>query len=68
MGKNLVVVLGDINVGKSNIIRRLLGQDFEELEATVGVEFGYLEAKDIDREDSSVSLSIQLWDTCKNLL
>lgn len=62
-----VVVLGDINVGKSNIIRRLLGQDFEELEATVGVEFGYLEAKDIDKEDPSVSLSIQLWDTCKIL-
>jgi GTPase SAR1 family protein len=58
-----VVVLGDINVGKTNIIRRLLGQDFEELEATVGVEFGYLEAKDIDKTDRNVSLSIQLWDT-----
>ncbi len=58
-----VVVLGDINVGKTNIIRRLLGQDFEELEATVGVEFGYLEAKDIDKNDKNVSLSIQLWDT-----
>jgi len=58
-----VVVLGDINVGKTNIIRRLLGQEFEELEATVGVEFGYLEARDIDKEDKNVSLSIQLWDT-----
>jgi GTPase SAR1 family protein len=56
--------LGDINVGKSNIIRRLLGEEFEELEATVGVEFGYLEAKDVDRDDPNISLSVQLWDTC----
>jgi len=56
-------MLGDINVGKSNIIRRLLGEEFEELEATVGVEFGYLEAKDIDQSNPNVSLSVQLWDT-----
>ena len=55
--------MGDINVGKSNIIRRLLGEEFEELEATVGVEFGYLEAKDVDRDDPNISLSVQLWDT-----
>ncbi len=58
-----VVMLGDINVGKTNIIRRLLGQEFQEYEATVGVEFGFLEARDIDKDDPSVSLSIQLWDT-----
>jgi small GTP-binding protein len=56
-------MLGDINVGKTNIIRRLLGQEFQEYEATVGVEFGFIEAKDVDKEDSSISLSIQLWDT-----
>ena len=59
------MVLGDINVGKTNIIRRLLGHEFEEMEATVGVEFAYLEAKDVDKEDPNVGLSIQLWDTCK---
>lgn len=58
-----VVMLGDVNVGKTNIIRRLLGQDFQEYEATVGVEFGFVEAKDVDKEDPSISLSIQLWDT-----
>lgn len=59
----IAVILGDINVGKTNIVRRLLGQGFEELESTVGVEFGYIEANDVDR-DNDVSLSIQLWDTC----
>jgi GTPase SAR1 family protein len=57
--------LGDINVGKSNIVRRLIGSDFQEVEATVGVEFGYIDIKDIDTEDPNIQLSIQLWDTCK---
>ena len=61
----LVVILGDVNVGKSNIIRRILGHDFQELEATVGVEFGLFDVKNIDPDDPSVVLSIQIWDTCK---
>ncbi len=32
-----MVVLGDVGVGKSNIIRRIMCQNFQELEATVGV-------------------------------
>lgn len=60
----LVVVLGDVNVGKSNIIRRILGQEFEELEATIGVEFGYYDVDNIDPEDPSVKLNLQIWDTC----
>jgi GTPase SAR1 family protein len=59
------VVLGEVNVGKSNIVRRLLGQEYEELEATIGVEFGYIEAKEIDKEDPSITLNVQVWDTCK---
>lgn len=58
------MVLGDVNVGKSNIIRRLLNQDFRELEATVGVEFGYIDVPNIDPENSNVTLSVQIWDTC----
>ena len=46
-----MVVLGDVGVGKSNIIRRIIGQNFEELEATVGVEFTYIDIDDIDSED-----------------
>jgi GTPase SAR1 family protein len=59
------VILGDVNVGKSNIVRRLIGSNFQEVEATVGVEFGYIDIKDIDPDDPNVQLSIQLWDTCK---
>ena len=59
-----MVVLGDVGVGKSNITRRIIGQNFEELEATVGVEFTYLDIDDIDQEDPDKKLSIQIWDTC----
>ena len=59
-----MVVLGDVGVGKSNIIRRIIGQNFEELEATVGVEFTYIDIDDIDQEDPDKKLSIQIWDTC----
>ena len=59
-----MVVLGDVGVGKSNIIRRIIGQNFEELEATVGVEITYLDIDDIDQEDPDKKLSIQIWDTC----
>jgi len=58
-----VVVLGEVNVGKSNIVRRLLGQEYEELEATIGVEFGYIEANEVDNKDPSITLSVQIWDT-----
>ena len=58
-----IVVIGDANVGKINIIRRIMGEDFREMEATIGVEFMYLNIKDIDKDDPSKSLSIQIWDT-----
>ena len=60
-----MVVLGDVGVGKSNIIRRIMNQDFQELEATVGVEFTYVDVNDVDPNDPSKVLSIQIWDTCK---
>ena len=63
-----MVVLGDVGVGKSNIIRRIIGQEFEELEATVGVEFTYIDINDIDPEDPEKKLSIQIWDTCIKII
>ena len=58
-----VVVIGDVNVGKTNIIHRLMGEEFREMESTVGVEFAYLTKNNIDEEDPSKSLAIQIWDT-----
>ena len=63
-----MVVLGDVGVGKSNIIRRIMNQDFQELEATVGVEFTYVDVNDADPNDPSKVLSIQIWDTCKSII
>jgi Ras-related protein Rab-11A/Ras-related protein Rab-11B len=62
-----MVVLGDVGVGKSNIIRRIMNQDFQELEATVGVEFTYVDINDVDPNDPSKVLSIQIWDTCNKI-
>ena len=59
-----MVILGDVGVGKSNIIRRIMGEDFQELEATVGVEFTYIDVDEVDPEDPNRKLSIQIWDTC----
>ncbi len=53
--------MGDVNVGKTNIVRRLLGYDYLEMEATVGVEFGFVEVGEIDE---NINLTVQLWDTC----
>jgi small GTP-binding protein len=58
-----VVIIGDTNVGKTNIIRRIIGEDFKEMEATIGVEFMYVNIKDIDKEDPNKTMSIQIWDT-----
>ena len=58
-----IVVIGDVNVGKTNIIRRIIGEEFKEMEATIGVEFMYLKVKDVDRDDPNRALSIQIWDT-----
>ena len=58
-----IVVIGDVNVGKTNIIRRIIGEDFKEMEATIGVEFMYLNIKNIDNDDPNKTLSIQIWDT-----
>lgn len=39
-----------------------MGREFKEMQATVGVEFGEFEVKEIE---ANINLSIQIWDTCK---
>ena len=58
-----IVVIGDANVGKTNIIRRIMGEDFREMESTIGVEFMYINIKNIDKDDPRKTMSIQIWDT-----
>ncbi len=62
-----MVVIGDISVGKTNIIKRLMGDDFIPCQATIGVDFTYLENQVKDDEDPKKvnKISLQIWDTCK---
>ena len=60
-----MVLLGDVGVGKTNIIRRIMNQDFQKLKSTVGAEFIYVDIFDVDPNDPNKQLSIQIWDTCK---
>ena len=62
-----MVVLGDVGVGKTNIIRRILNKECNKQEETVGVEFAFIDITDIDPENPNVKLTIQIWDTCKFL-
>ena len=71
--KNLIIlkmiVLGDSNVGKTNIIRRILNQKDFKQEETVGVEFTFLDILEIDPDNPDIRITLQIWDTCNlNLL
>ena len=60
-----MVVLGDVGVGKTNIIRRILNQEYNKQEETVGVEFAFLDISDVDPDNPDIKITIQIWDTCK---
>ena len=60
-----MIVLGDVGVGKTNIIRRILNQTNYKLEETVGVEFTFIDIFDADPDNPGIKLTIQIWDTCK---
>ena len=62
-----MVVLGDVGVGKTNIIRRILKKESNKQEETVGVEFAFIDITDIDPVNLNVKITIQIWDTCKYL-
>ena len=59
-----MIVLGDSNVGKTNIIRRILNQKDFKQEDTVGVEFTFIDIEKIDPENPNIKITIQIWDTC----
>ena len=60
-----MIVWGDVGVGKTNIIRRILNQTNYKLEETVGVEFTFIDIFDVDPDNPDIKLTIQIWDTCK---
>jgi GTPase SAR1 family protein len=63
-----VVVIGDISVGKTNIIKRLMGEEFIPVQATIGVDFTYVEnsIEDEDNPNKKNKISLQIWDTCNS--
>ena len=46
-----------------------MGDDFIPCQATIGVDFTYLENQVKDDEDPKKvnKISLQIWDTCKNI-
>ena len=60
------MVIGDISVGKTNIIKRLIGEEFIPHQATIGVDFTYIENKVQDEDEPTKfnKISLQIWDTC----
>ena len=59
-----MVVLGDVGVGKTNIIRRILNKEDCNTEETIGVEFTFIDIEKIDPENPNIKVTIQIWDTC----
>ena len=59
------VFLGESGVGKTTIIRRLLGQEFDEnVESTIGISpHPFPNIKFINEEDDNSEIEIQIWDT-----
>ena len=60
-----MIVLGDVGVGKTNIIRRILNQEHYKQEETIGVEFAFIDIIEVDPLNPDIKLTIQIWDTCK---
>ena len=59
-----MIVLGDVSVGKTNIIRRILNKEDCNTEETIGVEFTFIDIEKIDPENPNIKITIQIWDTC----
>ena len=56
-----VMVVGEVNVGKTCLVSRMLGKPMPERTMnTIGVEFG---TKNLSLKDNRTSVKVQLWDT-----
>ena len=54
-----IVVLGDMNVGKSSLIKRLVNNTFNyEYKATIGVDFEVVKYNILQKV-----FNLQIWDT-----
>ena len=54
-----IIIIGDSGVGKSNILRRYLHNEFKhDTKSTIGVEFGSKQIK-----VNNVNIKLQIWDT-----
>lgn len=65
---NVVIVIGDISVGKTNIIRRINGLDFQNTKTTIGTEFFLKSIQIKDKKTNKISnVALKIWDTCNNI-
>ena len=53
-------------MGKTSIIKRIMGEEFTETQATIGNEFSKKEEIFQDSEDpkKTVKVILKIWDTC----
>lgn len=59
-----IIVLGDKNVGKTYLIKRILNKDTSIEKQTIEMEFGEKEISGIDPDNPNISITLQIWDTC----
>jgi GTPase SAR1 family protein len=59
-----IIVLGDKNVGKTYLIKRILNKNSIIERQTIEAEFGEKEISGIDPDNPNISITLQIWDTC----
>ncbi len=63
LNDQLVVLVGECGVGKTNFLQRYIDDTYTQTSATIGVEF----AEKKVRLKNGMLVKLQLWDTCKPL-
>ena len=64
----IVIVIGNISVGKTNIIRRINNLEFQTTKTTIGTEFFLknIQIKD-EKTNKIANIALKIWDTCNNI-